>query len=611
MMLLFLLILLQTAPGGSHDVIVRESWHYTYTDAAKGRLIVKEHITVLNKDGRDFGRYVIHYGDFVTPRNIRSVVRDTSGRVLSRLSPRDISDMSGTTGTTLLSDTRVKVFEMIHDTYPYVVETEYQLEFDGMLGLPAWSPGHPRAKVERATYTIDLPSTVPIQFAVRNLDVDPSRETRGSRVVWSWDVNDLPAMEREPYAPPWAEVAPYLVVSARDFKISGRQGSLESWSSLGMWIHDLWEGRDALPAEEVDKVKAMIADATTTQEQVRRIYSYLQKNTRYVSIQLGIGGWQTEEAKNTVSTKYGDCKALTNYMMAMLRAVGIDAYPAMINLGIGVDVMADIPNNRFNHVVLFVPAGGDSLFLECTSKDYPMGYLGLQNAGKNTLIVRPEGGQLIKSPTLKGAQNRQSRTGSVVLDAGGNATVSVQTVYTGYAHEAIRGMDSGMTPREREEALRDGITVPRFELTHYAIRASPDSAVASLNLTLRLPTYANKAGQRLIFQPNILEQQRFSLNPMPDRRQPVRFLYTHTTSDELVISIPSGHRVESLPAAVELDRGFARFKSEVVMDGGRLVYRRELDIKEDTIPVETYEEFRQFVNTMLQADQSRIVLIRE
>jgi hypothetical protein len=172
-------------------------------------------------------------------------------------------------------------------------------------------------------------------------------------------------------------------------------------------------------------------------------------------------------------------------------------------------------------------------------------------------------------------------------------------------------METSLTPREKEDAIRDGIRVPRFELQRFAIRASPDSAAASLDLSLRLPTYANKAGQRLIFQPNVLEQQAFSLNPMPDRRQPVRFLYTYTTRDELVISIPAGHRIESLPAAVELDRGFARFKSDVVMDGGRLVYRRELDIKEDTVPVESYEEFRQFVNLVLQADQSRIVLIRE
>jgi hypothetical protein len=406
-------------------------------------------------------------------------------------------------------------------------------------------------------------------------------------------------------------VAPYLVVSARDFKISGRPGSLESWSSLGLWIHELWKGRDALPQEEVDKVKAMIADVSTPQEQVRRIYSYLQKNTRYVSIQLGIGGWQTEEAKHTVSTKYGDCKALTNYMMAMLRAVGIEAYPAMINLGIGEDVMADIPNNRFNHVVLFVPVDGDSLFLECTSKDYPMGYLGLQNAGKNTLIVRPDGGELIKAPILSGDQNRQSRTGTVGLDANGNAVVAVRTLYTGYAHESVRGMETSLTPREKEDAIRDAIRVPRFELERFAIRTSPDSAVARLDLSLRLPTYANKAGQRLIFQPNILEQQSISLNPMPDRRQPVRFLYTYSTSDELVISIPAGHRVESLPNAVDIDRPFARFKSEAVMDAGRIVYRRELDIKEHTIPVESYEEFRQFMNAMLQADQSRIVLIRE
>ncbi len=605
LLLLFQLSLL----AGDADAIIRESRHFTFIDAARGRLTVKEHVKVLNKEGRDYGHSVIYYNKFIRVRNIKSTLTDASGKVVSTLRSRDITDQSATGGSNLIDDSRVKYFEMSHDVYPYVVETEYQLDFSGMLGLPSWTPGYSRAAIEQASYTIDVPSTVPIQFAHRNIDIEPTEVKMGNRTIYTWEVRDMPVLKRESSGPPWAEVAPYLVVSARDFRISGKQGSLESWSSLGLWINELWKGRDALPQAEIDKVKALIADASTQSEKVRRIYSYLQKNTRYVSIQLGIGGWQTEEAKHTVSTKYGDCKALTNYMMAMLRAVGIEAYPALINLGNGVDVMADIPNNRFNHVVLFVPMDGDSLFLECTSKDYPMGYLGLENAGKNSLIVYPTGGQLVKSPTLRREENQQYRTGTISLDVNGNASASFNTLYTGYQHDDVRSIDTRLTPREKDQAVRRRIAVPRFDLNGFVLRSSPDSAKATLDLELTLPTYANKAGNRLIFQPNVLEQRRFTLNSTVERTQPVRFLYTYLDRDELRFKLPASHKIESLPAPVEVDMPFATFRAEYVDDGDVIIYRRYLEIKEDAIPVESYEDYRQFVNTMVQSDQSRVVLI--
>ena len=73
--------------------------------------------------------------------------------------------------------------------------------------------------------------------------------------------------------------------------------------------------------------------------------------------------------------KYGDCKALTNYMRYMLKTVGIKSYPALINGGAS-KVSADpaFPADPFNHVILCIPQGKDSAWLECTSNISETGF---------------------------------------------------------------------------------------------------------------------------------------------------------------------------------------------------------------------------------------------
>ena len=61
----------------------------------------------------------------------------------------------------------------------------------------------------------------------------------------------------------------------------------------------------------------------------------MQNNTRYISIQLGIGGWRPFEAAYVASKGYGDCKALSNYMYSLLKEAGILSYYTLVKAGAG------------------------------------------------------------------------------------------------------------------------------------------------------------------------------------------------------------------------------------------------------------------------------------
>ncbi len=201
--------------------------------------------------------------------------------------------------------------------------------------------------------------------------------------------------EKVPYGPALAEMVPVVYTAPTDFEIEGYKGNMNTWTEFGQWINQLNKGKTTLPDATVAKLKALVADAPDDLTKIQKLYNYLQSNTRYVSIQLGIGGWQPFEAGFVDKNGYGDCKALSNYMHSMLSSVGIKSYYTLIKAGRGeADMRVDFPSNQFNHAVICVPMAKDTVWLECTSQTESWGYAGTFTGGRHALMITPEGGKI-------------------------------------------------------------------------------------------------------------------------------------------------------------------------------------------------------------------------
>src|SRR6185503_18169122 len=192
---------------------------------------------------------------------------------------------------------------------------------------------------------------------------------------------------------------PHVSIVSDRFSHYGFEGDLSSWKSFGQWINTLYSGLDILPPDRQQFFTQLVKDASDNKEKIKRIYQYMQKNFRYVSIQLGIGGLKPFSAEFTDKKKYGDCKALSNYMKAALKSVGIPSHIAIINAEYNQEpVDPNFPANGFNHVILCVPGQNDSIWLECTSSTAAFGELGSFTENRNALLITDNGGVLVPTP---------------------------------------------------------------------------------------------------------------------------------------------------------------------------------------------------------------------
>ena len=577
---------------------------------------VRRAVTVFNADGRDAGDLFVHYDDrLLRLKSFKGSIRNAQGKVIRKLKKGDQQDYSAISDYSLYEDNRVRVAQLYHDVYPYTVEFEYEVLHDGLINWPTWYPQQSDRPVVFGQFEIVAPANMEVRYTVQGATLEPETAQQKNRKTYRWQIEALPALELEPFGPAWREQVMAVHTAPATFEIEGAKGDLSSWQSFGKWYHDLSEGRTALPPEARADVQRLTEGLDDDREKARRLYAYLQEKTRYVSIQLGLGGWQPFDAAYVHKHGYGDCKALTNYMRALLKEAGIPSFPALIRGGSEApEVLPDFPSNQFNHVVLSVPMKADTVWLECTSQTTPFGHLGNFTEDRYALLVKPEGSELVRTPRTRAEQNQQVRRATIRLAADGNATAEVHTRYTGNQQDRIRQALAARSGHDRETWLLEDIDLPSFEVTHVDFSSvETNTLTVDLPLKLKLPRYAARTGKRLFLPVNLME--RWSSVPPANeaRTQPIKYFpYPFVDADTIRYEVPAGFTVEAVPVPVEVETAFGQYAAKVVPEpDGALTYYRWVAITQATCPAEDYDAFRDFMRRITQADRAQVVLVTQ
>jgi hypothetical protein len=399
-------------------------------------------LTVLNKHGKKYADFVEFYDKHRKILDIKISIFDKYGEQIEGVKQSEIMDYSAVSGFSIYEDNRLKFYKPQLKSYPYTIVAEYTYSFSGFVGFQAWMPQKgDDVAVEHASLKVVTNNKGSVRYLQKNFDSKAVITAKGNTTIYEWSLSNLPAFEFEDFSPPPTEILPLVVLAPSGFSYGGIKGSLESWESFGEWINKLLEGRDKITEGTAAIVRDLVKDTNDTIEKIKRVYEYVQGKTRYVSIQVGIGGYQPYEAAVVDQCGYGDCKALTNYTKALLKAVDIPSNYVLVKAGREKqDILTDFPSQQFNHVILAVPLQNDTVWLECTSQDIPFGYLGSFTNDRHVLMITDEGGKLVKTPDYPQDMNRKDCWANVEIAEDGAGEASIHSSYSGLLYDEVSGM---------------------------------------------------------------------------------------------------------------------------------------------------------------------------
>nr|WP_321245387.1 DUF3857 domain-containing protein [uncultured Psychroserpens sp.] len=569
----------------------------------------KRIVTVYNENGvSDQGTYV-YYNENRKIKTLEARVYDSNGEEIDKFREKDFEDVSAVSGGTLYSDNRLKYLSYTPVDYPYTIVYNVEVDYRSTAFVPSWRPIEGfYVSTEHSEYKIINNSDTQVKIKAINLD-GYAIETHSD---FHYSAQNLKSIKPEAFSPSFYSFAPKVRAALVDFEMEGVKGVNNNWKDFGKWMYDeLLTGTEVVPETLKEEVRVLTKDAVTDADKAKIVYNYMQAKTRYISVQVGIGGWKPMLAGDVERLGYADCKGLSNYTKALLDEVGVTSYYAVIYGGKGITSFDnDFSATEGNHAVLCIPNETKDIWLECTSQTNPFGFTAGFTDDRDALLITPEGGKIIHTTVYETEDNLQTTNATINITKDGSISADVNIKTYGYQYALHEGIQNKPL-RDQELYFKEywdyinNISVENIKFTN-----DKDNVVFTEDVTVSSSSFATKSGKRLLFQPNAFN--RLTRIPTRYKKRTLDFEIErgYKDEDEFVINIDSNFDIEAMPGAVDISNKFGSYSFSIEkLSDGKLLYKRTQILNKGFYSKEEYNDFRTFMSTMVKHDKSKMVLI--
>lgn len=596
-------------------------------------------IIVLNRKGLEDAVFYCGCDMFRSLQKFSGEIINASGQSVRKIKKSELQKSEYS--SSLTTDDYFYYYECNYPSFPFTVKYEWEIKCNnGLIGYSTFIPQMSfNQAVEKATYRIELPAGQGCRYRELNtqgvgtqskeagnkeaatkeaesksiegqgIQVKESTGAEGQQII-EVTAQKLPPILKEPFGPSFAELFPRVYFAPSAFKYDKSEGDLSTWQKYGEWQYKLLDGRDLLIEPFRAKLHELTANCSTDRDKVKAVYDYLAKTTRYVSIQLGIGGLQPIAATDVCRTGFGDCKGLSNYTRAMLKELGIPSTYTVISTT-NERLLPDFSSaNQMNHVILQVPLPQDTLWLECTNPQLPFGYVHQGIAGHDALLIEPAGGRIHRLPTYPDSLNTQCIVADITLSPTAEAKISVNEISRLFQYESEAGIVY-LQPNKQKDRIRSDINLSQADILNLQIKECKETAPSiTFNYSVSSNQYGNKTGNRLFIPANIFRKG-FSVPSVTKRMYPIHINYGYSDTDSIRIHLPDGYTIEGLPKPIDVESKFGSFHSTVEVKEKEICIVHHLFMPKGIYAPDEYVAFIAFRKLVAGQYGGKIILKKE
>jgi hypothetical protein len=605
-----LLMISQFCNAQTNVIVLDDNTQVQVHDKSSATCRMHRIIKVINEKGADAVNFDYQCSKDERISSFSGVVTDQTGRVLRKIKKGDL--LMSEYSHQMATDYFMMYFEYTPPVYPITVTYDWTVEMsNGFVSLPTFAPQTDYdVEVNHASYKLITPNDNPCRYQCINTDWKVNKTTIDNNTVLDVSMDSLQAIHKESYSKPIYQIIPRILFAPADFVYKGTTGSMASWHDLGLWFNGLLTGRDVLSNTAKTQIHELTDTCKDAKSKIALLYQLLEKSTRYVSIQLGIGGMQPIAASDVCTNGFGDCKGLSNYMRAMLNEVGIRSNYTIISTICPHQQPAFSSLDLFNHAILQVPLKADTIWIECTAPDLALGYVHCDIAGHDALVMTDEGGKLCRLPEYADTANVQHSDMDITLSADGMAVIKMSQSSSMRQYEDKRFLVSA-DDKERKKYINDVMKVPDADISKMDVTLHKHSySVPSIQIDACISShgYANLTGSRL-FVPLNPSHRGFTVPESNKvRKHDIYKDYGYLDEENITIHIPTGFTLEACPRDTIYQSPFGKLVFSLAHNGNDIKVNYKLLMNKGLFSADKYSLLYDFMKSLASSYSQKIVL---
>ncbi len=504
---------------------------------------------------RDYGRISIPFNHYYSDLSLDFANTISADGKLHSLAGDAMQHRVTGGGQDFYSDTSELVFSLPDISAGSILEFQYTrssklLAFSGLYGdrtMPYWfqptvgNDGWRGDFVHEYRYELIAPDKTPLfTKAFAGYPDKPKIRKKNGTKTYTWNMREIPGIFSEAWMP-----------LAHDFLPTLHYSTIDDWREVDTWAWDkINEKLAPTPAIE-GIIKALnLSEHASNEDKVRAVYEYLQKNIRYVFAHLGRGGYEPHFPDKVLQVNYGDCKDQTVLAVALLRRLGINAYPALVETPRSGKADTDTVSIRiFDHMMVHIPAGQgvSTQWLDSTG-DRSL-FPGVSNylVDQSALIVNGRGGEMTRIPEL--GPNKAQLIVDYYPEENGASRAELKLLLEGSMEQNVRNWWIHVT--DRDNALNQYLSVLFSNYQGYSANLKHSENIwqpAEINAQFHFaetddfPAFGASMAQMLRLFTNI------GGLPLPETRK--TFFYD-THAFELLMNVRFHANANSVPALIK------------------------------------------------------------
>lgn len=568
----------------------------------KQKTIVK----ILNAEGKKYANIAIPYSSQSKVLNIKARTISPNGKI-TVLKKENIYDVNLYPNFVLYSDIRAKTFTFPAVDTGSILEYSFTKEINSITYWNNWVFQR-SIPTQISRFSLKIPSSWEYQAQTYFVDIEPAVKKLISlkKNQYMWEMRNIPEFIPEPSMP---------ATSRRLQRIEFSPAFIKDWQGIGNWYHNLADERmEPDPALQAF-TDALLAGLTDEKSKLERIFNFVQQKIRYVSISIGIGSYQPHFAADIFENRYGDCKDMTTLIVAMARAAGLSAWPALISTyqNGAVDTLL-VSQAQFNHAIACAQLPDSQLvWMDGTDKNCAFGKLPWYDQGCQVLLVQElDQAKFIKTPVCSGDQNVLRREWVLDLQKNGALTGTADFFYNGVLQQVERRLLKKIHPQLREQYFASRLIemCPSAVMDSFKIANLENIKPAlSLHFHFQVPDFVVPSQGKFILDGTILPQQTYTaFFPTKKRQFPVSLKFLEKNVDFITLHLPDQAEISYLPKEHLLFNEMGEYEIRYSLNENSLMFYRKFATKKQIIPVAEYADWRQFLQKAALCDRDKIII---